>query len=513
MKATPADITRPTLTPNATYASLGSKTPQLPGAQIRVFLNGQDDLQIKGCKYVIYDPSNVRTEYIADLLPSQLYHFASCSAYWTVPKDVIPGGKYVIKAFASDAVGNGAEVDYTVVTISKKVQTITFSALKDTNYGTAVALTATASSGLPVSFTSITPAVCTIRTDSTGSFADGIKPSSGNNMNCIVEARQAGDSSYEPAVALQRAFTFTTPAVVIPVVDPKTVKANVNFPTPTKPAIAIIDSAIDTNIAQLKDRVIYEVCIIDFPSCPNGTKYMEGAGAAGLQQPYISQNGFDHGTQMASVAAVTNPNMNIVFIRIIGATSTGTRQVTAESSFLNALAWIKTNAKALNIKAVSMSQGHHNLLNKPTDYCPSTPNTRNAILDLQGMDIPVFLPTGNNRDYVRIDWPACIAESIAIGASNEIGAPMTLGNYDPNLTDFLELGTTTTYVPGGKAIYAQGTSISTAIAASQYLKMVVAKPTLTSKQILDQMRSSAKMGTSVMFTTNRVLDILTALKL
>ena len=308
-------------------------------------------------------------------------------------------------------------------------------------------------------------------------------------------------------------FTFTSPAAVIPVVDPKTVKANISFATPSKPAIAIIDSAIDTNIAQLKDRVIYEVCIIDFPSCPNGSKYMEGPGSAGLQQPYISQNGFDHGTQMASVAAVTNPNMNIVFIRIIGATSTGTRQVTAESSFLNALAWIKTNAKSLNIKAVSMSQGHHNLLNKPTDYCPSTPNTRNAILDLQAMDIPVFLPTGNNRDYVRIDWPACITESIAVGASNEIGAPMTLGNYDPNLTDFLELGTTTTYVPGGKAIYAQGTSISTAIAASQYLKMVAAKPTLTSKQILDQMRSSAKTGTSLMFTTNRVLDILAALKL
>ncbi|MGV2433398.1 MAG UNVERIFIED_CONTAM: hypothetical protein LVQ98_09240 [Rickettsiaceae bacterium] len=35
--------------------------------------------------------------------------------------------------------------------------------------------------------------------------------------------------------------------------------------------------------------------------------------------------------------------------------------------------------------------------------------------------IPVFFPTGNSRDYTKIDWPACIPASIAIGATMPAG--------------------------------------------------------------------------------------------
>lgn len=511
LKETPADRSRPILSANTYIAAQSTKAPLLSGAKVRIFLNGADDLRITECRYIVYDPTGARTEFKADLIASTLFYYRSCDAYWTVPVNAAGGSKYTIKAYASDGIGFGAETDYNVITVSKKIQTITFGVIPNTYYGSAVKLVATSSSGLPVDFISATPSICTIRKENGMAYVDGIKPASNINQNCIVNAVQAGDSAFEPAVMVQRAFTFSKPAAPIVFVDPKTVKASVNFPTPTKPALVIIDTAFDSSITALKDRVIYEVCIIDWASCPNGQKYMEGPGAALLQQPYISSNGFDHGTKMVSVAAAANPNINIVFIRIIGATATGVRQVAGESSFANALAWIKTNATALNIKAVSMSQGHHNLLNTALNYCPSTPLTKTLIVDLKNMQIPVFVAAGNNRDYVRIDWPACIQEAIAVGGVDTIGNPWSGSNFDPNLVDYMALSMGTVTASGGKTQNAQGTSISTPNAAAQYLQLLAAKPSLNSQQILDLMSTTAKTVKGTAYTTNKVLNILAAL--
>ncbi len=79
------------------------------------------------------------------------------------------------------------------------------------------------------------------------------------------------------------------------------------------PSIAILDTAIDTSVSSLKNRNVYEVCILAWNSCPNGTQFQEGKGAATLPSSLITKNGFDHGTQMASAAANANPNMGIVF--------------------------------------------------------------------------------------------------------------------------------------------------------------------------------------------------------
>ena len=94
-----------------------------------------------------------------------------------------------------------------------------------------------------------------------------------------------------------------------------------------KPSLAILDTAIDTSLPIFKDRIIQEVCVLERGPCPNGQKIQEGPGAATLPSNLITKNGFDHGTQMAYLAAVTNPEMNIVFVRIIGNNPDGIRQV------------------------------------------------------------------------------------------------------------------------------------------------------------------------------------------
>ena len=60
-------------------------------------------------------------------------------------------------------------------------------------------------------------------------------------------------------------------------------------------------------------------------------------------------NGFDHGTKMTSTQILTNPNIKVVFIRIIGATPTGIRQTANEITFSNAFNWIISNKNKYNI--------------------------------------------------------------------------------------------------------------------------------------------------------------------
>jgi hypothetical protein len=243
-----------------------------------------------------------------------------------------------------------------------------------------------------------------------------------------------------------------------------------------KPAtVAILDTAIDSTLPIFKNKLVYEVCILAFNSCPNKKNFMEGPGAALLPLNHLSKNGFDHGTQMASILINENPNINFVFVRIIGNTISGDRQLTPESTISNALNWVENNRLKFNIQAVTMSQGHHNLLNS-VNYCPKTNNTDLAVSRLKSVGVPVFFPAGNGRDYKRIDWPACLPNSVAVGGSSREDEIASFGNYDNNLIDFFAPAYRTAYLPGGKTINAAGTSVSVQVAAAQWLKIKSLKP-------------------------------------
>ncbi|MCU1458201.1 MAG: hypothetical protein JWL73_2293 [Actinomycetia bacterium] len=123
---------------------------------------------------------------------------------------IVSVGQCTIEASqAGDAsFGPAAPVDqsFTVVPAS---QTITFGPLGNKSYGDApFTVSATATSGLPVSFTSPTPAVCTV-TGSTVSIV-GVG-------TCTVEASQAGDANRGPATPVDQSFTVAKAPLTITV--------------------------------------------------------------------------------------------------------------------------------------------------------------------------------------------------------------------------------------------------------------------------------------------------------
>lgn len=257
------------------------------------------------------------------------------------------------------------------------------------------------------------------------------------------------------------------------------------------PVLAILDTAIDTSLPELQGKIVGEVCILEWALCPNGTNFQEGAGAASMSSELITKNGFDHGTFMASAAVKTNPNIKILFVKIIANTSTGLRKPAGESTISAALAWVRDNASKYNVKAVSLSQGSNGLLGKAgTQYCPTFTRTISVVQSLNAMSIPVFSAVGNARDYSRVDWPSCISDVVAVGAVDQIGEIASYSNNDPLLLDFFALGSMSLAGPNNVSKNVAGTSSATQVAAATYLSLS-SKSGISGNQLIAIMSANA----------------------
>jgi hypothetical protein len=287
--------------------------------------------------------------------------------------------------------------------------------------------------------------------------------------------------------------------------------ASLQNKTVAYPTIAILDTALDTSLPIFKDRIIFEACVTQWSSCPNGLSEMEGTNSSTLPTNFISKNGFEHGTQMASIAISTNPNVKIVFVRIIGASTQGFRQSSGEETVYNALDWVIRNKEKFNIQAVSMSLGHTGARSASADYCPKTPITEGKIKSLIALNVPVFFPAGNNRDYQRIDWPACIPSSIAVGATMPAETIAIYSNHDPLLTDFFALGQVKATNPGGRVVNVGGTSASAVIAATQWATVKSAKPNLNYSEIYDLISRTSKPTYNSKIPSGKLINLQGAL--
>jgi hypothetical protein len=272
------------------------------------------------------------------------------------------------------------------------------------------------------------------------------------------------------------------------------------------PVLAILDTAIDTSLPQFKDKIVAEVCIVEWAVCPNGNTFQEGPGAASMPSNIINLNGFDHGTIMTDIAIKNNPNLKVVFIKIVGNTSTGVRKPSGESSISAALFWVRENAAKYNIKAVSISQGTHALGKAGTDYCPRYTRTITAVDSLMTMGIPVFAASGNNRDYQRIDWPSCIPQVVSVGAVDQINEMATYSNTDPLLIDFFALGNMQATGPGNVLKNIAGTSASTQVAAAQYIKASI-NFGMSGQSLIEKLALQAKSTVGRQGTFKKLLDI------
>lgn len=236
-------------------------------------------------------------------------------------------------------------------------------------------------------------------------------------------------------------------------------------------SIVIIDTAIDTSIPQLKQKVVQEVCIVGTGTCPNGKMFQEGPGSATLPSSKALSGGFEHGTIMSLIANQVNPSVDIIFIRIAGINPrTGAIGSFSQVEVTRALDWVIANKSKYNVVSVSSSVGTH-VLNSGAAYCPikATHSTLiNNINTLISLGVPTMFSSGNNGDIARVDFPACIPAAVAVSGSDfnvdDKDFVATWSNGGPD-ADFYALGVYNTQVKR-----AVGTSASTAAFSAYWAK-------------------------------------------
>ncbi|WP_259524209.1 Ig-like domain-containing protein [Shewanella baltica] len=108
------------------------------------------------------------------------------------------GQAYTFTVTATNTAGAGAASATSNSITPMAAQTITFADPGAQNFGTAPTLTATSDSGLTPTFTSSTTSVCTITSGGALTFVTA--------GSCTINANQAGDSSYLPALQVSQTF-------------------------------------------------------------------------------------------------------------------------------------------------------------------------------------------------------------------------------------------------------------------------------------------------------------------
>lgn len=182
----------------------------------------------------------------------------------------------------------------------------------------------------------------------------------------------------------------------------------------TQKTLVIIDSGINTELDWVKRSLVEEVCIIEYGTCPNGQKFMNGPGAAHVRYQDVNDKAMHHGSQMYSVAVQVDPNVRVVFIRIVGMSAKGFANSYTMRSVQQAMEWVDTNAARLNVGAVSLSVGR-----SYTEVgCPIEASFQTIVQKLNAAGVVVVASAGNGGNRVKVDYPACTPEVISVGATD-----------------------------------------------------------------------------------------------
>jgi len=193
------------------------------------------------------------------------------------------------------------------------------------------------------------------------------------------------------------------------------------------PAIVVIDTG--TNTSLFKDSISYEVCLVSSFKCPNGKMTMEGTGAANI--PVTTDKALNHGTQMISLVLRFNPTAKVIPIRIVGITSANTAGFYTLDDVQAALNWVVANRVKHNIAVVSLAQG------AVFPGCKVPAGMAANIATLKAANVPVVTAVGNNSNRKDVFSPACLPDTVSVGATDNPWPGSQPIEYDPNASPYI----------------------------------------------------------------------------
>ncbi|MDP4503059.1 S8 family peptidase [Nonomuraea turcica] len=255
-------------------------------------------------------------------------------------------------------------------------------------------------------------------------------------------------------------------------------------------AVAILDTGIDQDHPAFGGRIAAQACFsatdpVDGskPLCPNGSQFQIGDGAAnaetdacmtGAPQP---QYGLCyHGTHVAGIAAgqatsgfAANgvaPKATIipiqVFSRFDNSPYCAGRPVCVlayDSSILTGMAYADTLADQHNLASVNLSLGG----GKYDTACDTGDGAdfKAEVDKLLAKGVATVVASGNNGYDAAVSWPACVSNTVAVGATDKQDAVAAFSNRGPLLDVFAPGVAITAAIVDDSYAALNGTSMAT----------------------------------------------------
>ena len=124
----------------------------------------------------------------------------------------------------------------------------------------------------------------------------------------------------------------------------------------------------------------------------------------------------------------------------------------------------------------------------------SNKSIESNVATLKTLGVPVVASSGNDSDYVRTSFPACLRDVVSVGATDPIGPkgqfPALYSNYSD---DFYMNGTMNTFSSSSGKSRTVGTSNATALFIS---KWVASSKGTSFQQTYDSLKSIANVVTT-----------------
>ncbi|MEO3887484.1 S8 family serine peptidase [Nonomuraea sp. B5E05] len=245
-------------------------------------------------------------------------------------------------------------------------------------------------------------------------------------------------------------------------------------------AVAILDSGIDNDHPAFGGRIVAQACFSagdsadrSTPLCANGSQFQIGDGAANAESTACMKDAPQpqyglcyHGTHVAGITAGQRtpefaadgvaPKAQIVpvqvFSRFDNSPYCSGRPVCIlayDSSILTGMAYVDLLADQYNIASVNLSLGGG-------EYATSCDTGDGAdfkaeVDKLYAKGVATVVASGNNGFDASVSWPACVSNTVAVGATDKQDAVASFSNRG-TLID----------------VYAPGVSITGAIAGNTY---------------------------------------------
>ncbi|MDP9465228.1 MAG: S8 family serine peptidase, partial [Actinomycetota bacterium] len=235
--------------------------------------------------------------------------------------------------------------------------------------------------------------------------------------------------------------------------------------------VVIVDSGVDNGHSAFSGRIVSQACYVTDFSCPGGVNFSTAAGSG---DACTHSTDCDHGTHVAGIAAGSTftgghegvaRGVGIVAIKVAQDDPSSPFWTSAFSAVDNALAQayvLKTSTNP-NIVAVNLSLGTDVTYIPGDTACNAVdPNTDFLMGLLQGVGVAVVVAAGNGGATGGLSFPGCLANSFAVGATNDADVPASFTNSSAALRWWAPGVNITAPVPTGNN---KGTKQGTSMAA------------------------------------------------